>query len=793
MFKTFLLLAFRNIQKNKFFVLVNVLGLGTTLACCIVAYLNHRFEADANTIHLNREKIYKVNVFREINGRDQRYGISPISLAPALEQRVAGIDQVVRFASNRVSMRRANDSDTEVLAQRVAFVDPNFFEVFTFPLKWGSISTISDVNSIILEAKTSKRFFGDNNPVGESITLFNGNGLPVEFTITGVLEEILFNSLVNFDAITHINNYISMYEVDELNWKNWIAGTFLTISNPADVLNVENWINGFIEIQNKAREDWKITKYELMSLHAFTKASRDIWANWIGVNLHPAQIIGPLVMAILIMLLASFNYMNTSISIANTRLKEIGVRKAMGSSRRQLIVQFLGENALICFLALLVSLVIAIFLLDEYNKMWSYMELKMDFIGNIGFWIFLIFLLVFTSVLAGAYSAFYISSFKPVDVFKGNYKLKEGGWLSKILLWFQMTVSIVALIAGFVFTQNAKFQQTIDMGYDMDMVLLVPSAPGVDIRALKSAYESNPDIKNVVYTSNHIGWGGYSRTVELQDKKTEVRVMEVGTNYLDVMGVRIKEGRGYSSEFESSDVANSVVIDKRTVDELGLTDPIGQVIRLDTLNLKIIGVADNFMMSFWDKPLPTIFWMRTIEPLYLLVVRAESALRRNVYDFLKTEWEKQVPHAPFSGMEQVNIDQESHDVNKHIKHINLFLAIVAIVLSLIALYTLVSLNILKRTKEIGVRTVLGSSQMGVNILISKPFLIIVGISTITGGAGGYYLSSMLLGSLWPVHVPISAISLAFPIALMLILSYVLISIKVYATMKKNPVESLRYE
>lgn len=793
MLKTFFLLAFRNILKNKFFVLVNVLGLGTTLACCIVAYLNHRFEADANTIHVNREKIYKVNVFREINGREQRYGFSPISLAPALEQKAAGVEQIVRYATNRVSMRQGNESDSKVFAQRVAFADPNFFDVFTFPLKWGSTSSIGDLNSIILDAKTAERFFGDKNPVGESITLFNGNGQPIEFTITGVLEEILFNSLVNFDAITHINNFISMYDVDELNWKSWIAGTFFTIPNPGDVAGVEKMINGFTEIQNKAREDWKVTRFEVMSLRAFTKESRNIWANWIGVNLHPAQIIGPLVMAILIMLLASFNYMNTSISIANTRLKEIGVRKAMGSSRRQLIVQFLGENALICFLALLVSLVIAVFLLDEYNKMWSYMELKMDFSGNIGFWMFLLFLLAFTSVLAGAYSAFYISSFKPVDVFKGTYKLKEGGWLSKVLLWFQMTVSIIALIAGFVFTQNANFQQTIDMGYEMDKVLIVPSAPGVDIKALKATYESNPEVKSVVYTSNHIGWGGYSRTVEHQDKKTEVRVLETGTNYLDVMGVRVKEGRGFSPEFEASDVAHSVVIDRRTMNELGLNDPIGQVIRLDTLNLKVIGIADNFMMSFWEKPLPTIFWMRTAEPLYLLAIRTESASRRSVYDFLKAEWEKQVPHAPFSGMEQVDIDQEARDVNKQIKHINLFLAIVAIVLSLIALYTLVSLNILRRTKEIGVRTVLGSSHMGVNALISKPFLIIVGISTITGGVGGYYLSTMLLGSLWPVHVPISTISLAFPIALMVILSYALISIKVFTTMRRNPVESLRYE
>ncbi len=793
MIKTFFLLAFRNIKKNKFFVLVNVLGLGTTLACCIVAYFNFRFEADANYIHVNRDKIYKVNVFREMNGREQRYGITPISLAPSLGEGFAGVENIVRYATNQVSIRQGKESDSKVFAHRVAFVDPNFFDVLSYPVKWGSVTSINDVNSIILEEETSERFFGDRNPVGESITLFNGKGQPIEFTITGVLEKIEFNNLVNFDAITLISNFVSMYEINELDWKNWVSGTFLSIPNPDDVAGVEKWINGFVEIQNKAREDWKITRFEVMSLHDFTKASRDIWANWIGVNMHPAQIIGPLIMAILIMLLATFNYMNTSISIANTRLREIGVRKAMGSSRRQLIAQFLGENAMICFIALLVSLVISVFLLNEYNKMWSYMELKLDFSGNIRFWLFLLFLLAFTSIMAGAYSAFYISSFKPVDVFKGTYKLKEGGWLSKILLWFQMTVSIIALIAGFVFTQNAKFQETIDRGYDMDKILLVPSAPGMDIKALKATYESNPDVKSVVYTDNHIGWGGYSRTIEFQDKKTEVRVMETGTGYLETMGVRIKEGRGFSAEFEASDVANAAVIDQRTVDELDITDPIGQVIRLDTLNLRVIGIADNFMMNFWSKPIPIVFWMRTAEPLYLLAIRTESEAKKEVLDFLKAEWEKQVPHAPFSGMEQIDVDQESHDVNKHIKHINLFLAIVAIVLSLIALYTLVSLNILRRTKEIGIRTVLGSTHFGVNALVSKPFLIIIGLSSISGGFGGYYLSKMLLKSLWPVHVPISTASFAIPIGIMIVLAYVIIRAKVFNTMRKNPVNSLRYE
>lgn len=793
MLKTFITLAIRSLLKHKFFVLVNILGLGTTLACCIVGYLNHRFEADFNITHQNLDKIYKVNVFREVNERQQRYGISPVSLSPAMGNVVGGVEATVRYTTDQLSVRSGNEADSKIFAKRVAFADKGFFNLFTFPVLWGSTGNFSDVNSIILSDQTAQQYFGDVNPVGESVTLFNSMAQPVELKVVAVLQHIPENSMVNFDAVTIMDNYFSFFRVDEMDWTRFIGATFLAIPNPSDVPRVEAALKSFIDIQNKAREDWQITRYEVMSLMDYTKISRDVWGNWLWVNLHPAQIFGPLIMSILILLLASFNYMNTSISIANTRLKEIGVRKVMGSSRRQLIAQFLGENALVCFFALVASLLIALFLIDEYNKMWPYMVLKMEFVGNVRFWLFLGFLLVFTSILAGAYSAFYISSFKSVDIFKGSYRLKEGGWLSKVLLWFQITVSIVAIIVSLVFTQNASFQQSMDMGYDMDRILVVPLSNGIDTKALQTSFESHPDITSIAYTSQHIGWGGYSRTLEFQDRKTEIRVMEVGVNYLETMGVRFLEGRGFTSEFESSDIASTVVLDKRAADELGIADPIGQVVRLDSLSLRVIGVTDYFHMGFWAKPMPFIFWLRTPEPPTTMVVRHQGNDSKELLNHLKAQWEQLVPFIPFSGFEQVMIDEEAHEVNRHITTINMFLAFIAIVLSSIALYTLVSLNILRRIKEIGVRTVLGSSKLGVNWLISKPFLVIVIIASVFGGLGGYYLADLLIESLWPVRVPIRISSIAIPIVCMIALSYLIISVKVIRTMAKNPVESLRYE
>ena len=426
MLKTYFLIAYRNIMKNKFFVLVNVLGLGTTLACCIVAYFNYRYEYDYNRHFDNLDKIYKVNIFRDVNEKDQRYGITPTSLAPAIGDRIAGVENVVRFINANYSLSHKVEEEQKIFSQRLGFADDDFFHVFSYPTLWGTTSTFNEKNSIILTKETSERFFGEDNPVGKSLTLYSEKGEPHELTIAAVLKEIPENTIISFQAITNFSNFITLRAVEEFDWKTWVASTFLRIENRSDVPRIQEQLAEFIEIQNRAREDFLITKYEVMSLRAFTKITHDTWANWIGYNMHPAQIWGPMIMGILILLLATFNYMNTSVTIANTRLKEIGVRKVMGGSRRQLIAQFLGENAVVCILALAASLVIAIFLVNEYNKMWNYMDLKMTFADNYGFWGFLFIMLIFTSILGGAYSAFYISSFKPVDVFRGSYRLKEG-------------------------------------------------------------------------------------------------------------------------------------------------------------------------------------------------------------------------------------------------------------------------------------------------------------------------------------------------------------------------------
>lgn len=793
MIKNFFLLAFRNYLKHKLFVFINIIGLGVALGCCIVAYLNNKFETDFNKLYENREIIYKVNSFRKINDREQRYSITPSSLAPALTNELKEGIFAVRYISSGIDLKYGNDADSKRFNVRVGFADKDFFKMFSHKLKCGSLEQFSDKGKIIITDETAQKYFGKSDPIGKSFTLFNSKGLPVELSVAAVIEDIPLNSMVIFDAITVIDSYYPFYDLNEFDWKDWVAGTFILIPNNSDVVQVEKSLSKFIPIQNKAREDFLLTHFQVQSLNQFTKESRDIWGNWLNANLHPAQRIAPAIMAILILLLACFNFMNTSISVANTRIKEIGVRKVVGARRVNLIIQFIGENAIICLMALGFSLLVATFLLEEYNKMWSYMHLTMSFSSNVGFWLFLFFMLVFTSIAAGAYPAFYISSFRPVAVLRGAFRFKGAGIFSKVLLCLQLTISLISLMSSIIFTQNARFQEEFDMGYEKESIIALPLVSGVTPETFKSSFKSNPDIIDVAATSNHIGWGTYPRTVEYLGNKFEVRVMDINVDYLKTMGVKLVEGRGFEPEFEGSDPFKSAVVNQRFVEELNLTSPLNKTVKIDTLDLKIIGVIKNFYSSLWDKLYPTIMISRGKDSQSMLVVKTYSEKKKDVLEFMRKEWLRLVPNAPFTGIQQTQILQEAKDVNKNIKNINIFLALVAVTLSLVALYTLVSLNIIRRTKEIGIRSILGSSGVNITYLIGKPFIVILAIASVIGAVVGYFMNSMMLKSLWVFYASIGFTSILLPVVLLVAVSTVILVVRVYLTLIKNPVESLRYE
>jgi putative ABC transport system permease protein len=794
MIKNFFLLAFRNYLKNKAYAIINILGLGAAMACCIVAFLNYRFEADYNKTHVNRDKIYKINVSRKLKDRIQVYGMSPTSLAPALANDIAGIDKVCRYDRNDLSVRyEAKGLEPKIFVIDLAFADKDFLSIFTFPLKWGDETSFLDQGKILLSEETSEKFFGDTNPVGESVTCYTPDGKGVTLIVGGVFKKIPYNSVVRFDGLTLFPNYISFNKVNEFNWKDWVAGTFLQISNPENVKGIEKSLSNYIDIHNKNELSWQIEQYSIQSLMVFTKDSKNIWSNGIGFDMHPAQIITPTVMAVLILLLACFNFVNTSIASSNKRLKEIGIRKVVGSQKGSLVFQFIGENFIICFLALLVSLLIGIFLISEYDKMWPFEIIRKDFLAYPGILIFLISTLFGTALIAAVYPAFYISSFNPIQVLKGSVKFSGTGAFSRVLLILQFSISLISLISSIVFTQNAAFQEKFFFGYNKDQLLTIPTGSYENLDKMQQSLQNHPDVQMIAPSSFHIPWNAATRTAFYSDKKAEIRLFNTYSGYLDVMGLKVDKGRSFTPDFEVSDINHSALVNESMVKEFGWDDPIGKVIKIDTLNLVVVGVLKDYYTNLWSDIYPTV--MRTIpkNKLGLLVVKANKDKLVSLNAFAKKEWEKVIPNSPYEGNILDPALAEAQDINSSIQKMFNFLSFVAIFLSIIALYTLISLNIIKRTKEIGIRKALGAPSMHVNNMIGKPFYFMLLISSVIGGVSGYYLTNILLGSIWKQHIAINVLSIAIPIIIMLVLSYIVLSSKVFQTLRRNPINSLRYE
>lgn len=794
MIKNFFLLAIRNYLRNKAFVVINVLGLGISIACCIVAYLNWQFDADMNKMHVNHESIYKINVSRYIKDRLQNYSITPISLAPAMSNGIAGVDRLVRYSTANSPLRyEVPNKDVKIFDVRIAFADKDFLRMFTFPLKWGDASAFEDEGKILLTEETSKKYFGDSNPVGESVTVFNDEGIAKIFIVGGVFKKIPQNTIINFESLTLYANYLKHYKINELDWKSWAAATFIQVSNPSKVKEIEASLAKYKDIQNRSKEDWKIERYYILSLKEFTKDARNIWANWVGSGSHPAAIIAPVVMAILILLLACFNFINTAIANSNKRLKEIGIRKVIGGHRSSLIVQFLGENFLICFLALIVSLLVGAFLVDEWQKMWAYEMISKHFLEGLGVWIFLASTLVFTAIVSALYPALYISSFNPIQVLKGSVKFSGNSTLSRVLLILQFSISLVGLISSIVFTQNASFQNDFEYGYSKDELIIVPAGSYSNVEIIKKSLESNPKVVQMASTSHHIVWGALTRTATYVDQKAEVRLFSLYADYCGIMGLKFIKGREFTSEFESSDVNRSAIVNESLVKEYGWDDPIGKTIKIDTLELTVVGEVKDFYQSLWEPIMPMVFRMVPKDELGILVVKGDKKDLVALNDQIKKDWERLIPNAPYSGMLQSQSYQEATTVNKNILKIFNFLSVVGLFLSVVALYTLISLNILKRTKEIGIRKALGAPSFSINNMIGKPFFIMLGIASVLGGAGGYFLSVMLLDSIWKIHILVNTVSIVLPVLIMLILAYVTLTSKVFYTLSKNPISSLRYE
>ncbi|MEL7146110.1 MAG: FtsX-like permease family protein, partial [Bacteroidota bacterium] len=674
-------------------------------------------------------------------------------------------------------------------------VEGDFMEMFTYPLKYGDPASIREKGNIIISTELSDLMFGEGtNSLGKLIKV-NREGTIVSFQVTGVLEKIPQNTSMQVDGLVSFEHFLDFGDLENNSWRRLIAATYIMIEDESRTAEVEEMLQSYIPLQNQARKDWLVNDFYLEPMSNMAFAGRNIRSHWMYSAPHEMIIVVPPVMAILMLLIACFNFTNTSIAISSKRLKEIGVRKVMGSGRKQLIIQFLGENMMLCFLALVVSLGFASWMVPAYSEMWPGIDLHFNLTKDIGLIGFLIGLLLMTALIAGAYPSLYISGFEPVSILRGTIRVGKTNWFSYSLLTFQYTLTVIALIASVAFTRNAMYQEKMDLGYKKDAVIFVNLDAPEQGKALKNMVSQQSFVKAASLSYQHVSSWTYSRTLKNADKEVLTDMMRLGPEYMQTMELEIVKGRAFDNQNKEIDKKSSIIVNEEFVRAFGWENPIGQRVSIgDSVRLNVVGVVKDFYNNGFWAPIDAIAIRPSAdEEANFLVLTSEAQHAKKAMQAVEEAWSQVAPNEPFYGNYQEVTLSESIEVNKNIVVIFSFLGLLAVTLSAIGMFTLVSLNVLRRVKEIGVRKVLGAGTSQILSIMSRSFLVVLLIATLAGAGTAIFCINLLMAQIFTYYQTVDLLTVFIPVMVIVLISLGISSARILSTAQKNPVESLRYE
>jgi putative ABC transport system permease protein len=501
------------------------------------------------------------------------------------------------------------------------------------------------------------------------------------------------------------------------------------------------------------------------------------------------------ILASLVLLMACFNFMNYTIATSTTRFKEIGVRKVLGSSRKQLMGQFIVENLLSGALALVVALLLVDSLfLPAFSRMIDFYTLRFQFTDNWQLIAFLILLMGSISLLSGLYPSLYISGFNPISVLKGKQQIKGTNGFIQTLLVLQFGLSMFTVVAAIITTQNAQFLRNMDVGYDQTRLMVLQANSEQSFKGLLQAASSHPKVVGIAGSQDQIGRTKDTRAIlEHEATTSAVDLMHVTARYLDLLGVRLSEGRNFLPD-SPLDQENAIIVNQALVRAMGWQQGVGKQVRLQDKSYQVVGVVKDFNYRFFFlKIAPCVLKLNAAPDNRVVTIKTNSADMPSVSAYMKNHWQHLMPESPFEFSQQEDVYSASYDESRRIKDVFTYVAVLTLIISAMGLYALVSLSIAKKTKEIGIRKILGASTWHIVYLVNREFIMVITLAGALFLPLAYFLLNNLLDSEYAYHSPIQAGAFAFTLLIMLMLAIISIGVRVYKVATSNPVKALRME
>ncbi len=724
MFKNYIKLAYRKLWNNKSISVINIFGLSIAIGVCITVFLFLNNNWTMDNFHENGARIFMVEYEAETNDVIETYGRTPMLLAAALANDFPHIEHAVRVDVKGSKVYLGDN----IFGESVYFADPDYFDMFSFSLVEGSAEILHQPDGIILSAGVAEKYFPKEDPIGQALTIVFDNQIKKVLTVKGVAAPFPENTGFKFGILAGFSVLQSMEKEKVNDWSTYTMGTFIQVQKATDIEVLRENMDKYVALHNAKNESLPIQSFVFDNLRNPNAKAHEVIDR-------PARVTEPLeyilftMMAILMMALSCFNYINISLGFAGKRLKEIGVRKAIGGKKSGLILQFMCENLLLCFLALLLGLASAQMLfIPGFNSIMP-LQISLSLTENTQLWSFLLGLLVFTAIASGAYPAFYISAFQPAAIFRGSQQIIKKNYATRLFLGLQFVIAFTTVIVSVLQLYMGKYFEALDWGYPPNETIVVRLEHAKQYDQLKNILHQNPYIYQIGGTTHHIGETVLRSHIKIREAEKEILAYQVGANYFEAMGLQLRQGRFFDAKRTMED-ATSVVINQFFVEKQNWENPINQTFRKDGQRYRVVGVVEDFKVAGFSKTLPTVFFQGAKDQYNYLAIRYEQGAKQLVEEFTKNSWAKLYPDSPFNFFHQNLVFDSFYQRFYKVSTLFSFLAILGLLIACMGLFGLASQNYARYLKEASIRKVLGATTQQILLIGNRHFIWLLGIASI---------------------------------------------------------------
>jgi ABC-type antimicrobial peptide transport system permease subunit len=779
MLKTYFVIAIRSLLKNKVYTILNLLGIATSLACATIGFLNYSYNRNFDSHIPDRSNTFRVYSTYRVNGEKIVSSEIPLEVSDQLRDNES-MEGSFRYFNVTGKIGQTDN----FFHDEIYFTDPEMFSAFQLELVDGDFDAFRKNAGILISESFAIKIFKNDNAINKLVELQLSGEKPQLLTVSGIYKDLPQNATLHFkNAIGNVN----VFSDSELARISPTCALFFKAPPAktevsASILNKSAGMLSKKEVYKNLSSLWALPFNEIAteSPDLTEKYTRRVLPSFISRM--------PLVIALTILLIASFNYVNCSIAVAGNRLKEIGIRKVLGTVRSNIILQFVVENLILCLITVIPALLITSLLLPHFNSLYYRFDYTLDLTDPhvVGF---ILALPLLTALGSGAYVAIYVSKFKPAIMLKGAARLVKNNTITFILLGCQLTLSVATIVLAYTFNDNSKYQREMDMGFATDGAVIVKVADKSEYDIFYNLIKTNTAIKSIVASNHQVGMSNTISHYHDGQFIHDVYTLQTGPRYATSMGMRFVAGEDFNEDSPS----NSIVVNEKFLSVYKINNPFENEITLDSTNWKITGVIRDVLQNGTTRPMVPVVIMNFPVISNCVVNIQENASEGTLLAWLEQQWKSTFKQKEFSYHLQHDALKGERQLNATLTNITAFLAILSLLIGSSGFFATVSLEITNRKTEIGMRKLLGASLMQIVYTINRRMIILTLFCFPAGLIAGIMFSERSLKKIFFYYQEAPPLVYILPVVIFLLVITLTSGFHIYKAATVNPVKSLRSE